>query len=250
VPKPLAIWNSARDVWERPQTEGLFCEHLDVFSETFPTSGMTLNGVAYGLELKPTRDMAAPMLDLVTHASGSLSLLPTVTTQDAANTGGPSRFERNTPPLNTRVLMLPTPKASNGEKGGPNQRGSSGDYMLPSAVIHLLPTPVAQHSGNTPENHLRKKPGRTVVTDLQILVENDLLPTGGRIVTLLPTPTVGMMMGGSQGRSGTRSNELLLPGVAKQIGESMNQPSAAGSSLLDDQLPGQLSALDAMTDSD
>ncbi len=29
--------------------EGLFCEHLDVFSETFPTSGMTANGVAYEL---------------------------------------------------------------------------------------------------------------------------------------------------------------------------------------------------------
>ncbi len=48
----------------------------------------------------------------------------------------------------------------------------------------VLPTPMAQHSGNTPENHLRKKPGRRQVTDLAILVENDLLATGG----LLPTP--------------------------------------------------------------
>jgi DNA (cytosine-5)-methyltransferase 1 len=30
--------------------------------------------------------------------------------------------------------LLPTPRASDGEKGGPNQRGSSGDLMLPSAV--------------------------------------------------------------------------------------------------------------------
>ncbi|MFF0378826.1 hypothetical protein [Actinoplanes missouriensis] len=30
--------------------------------------------------------------------------------------------------------MLPTPRASDGEKGGPNQRGSSGDVMLPAAV--------------------------------------------------------------------------------------------------------------------
>jgi DNA (cytosine-5)-methyltransferase 1 len=30
--------------------------------------------------------------------------------------------------------LLPTPRASDGEKGGPNQRGSSGDVMLPSAV--------------------------------------------------------------------------------------------------------------------
>lgn len=38
--------------------------------------------------------------------------------------------------------LLPTPRASDGEKGGPNQRGSSGDLMLPSAVA-LLPTPSA-----------------------------------------------------------------------------------------------------------
>jgi len=38
------------------------------------------------------------------------------------------------------LRMLPTPRAGDGEKGGPNQRGSSGDLMLPSAV-QLMPTP-------------------------------------------------------------------------------------------------------------
>ena len=51
--------------------------------------------------------------------------------------------------------------------------------------VKLLPTPCAQQSGNTPENHLAKKPGRKVVTDLAILVENGLLESGG---ALLPTP--------------------------------------------------------------
>jgi DNA (cytosine-5)-methyltransferase 1 len=37
---------------------------------------------------------------------------------------------------------MPTPRATDGTKGGPNQRGSSGDLMLPSAVA-LLPTPDA-----------------------------------------------------------------------------------------------------------
>ena len=36
---------------------------------------------------------------------------------------------------------MPTPRATDGTKGGPNQRGSSGDLMLPSAVARLLPTP-------------------------------------------------------------------------------------------------------------
>lgn len=43
---------------------------------------------------------------------------------------------------------------------------------------------MANPSGNTAENHLRKKPGRTQVTDLRIIVEENLLPTGGK---LLPT---------------------------------------------------------------
>ncbi|HEX8489346.1 MAG TPA: hypothetical protein VF642_12430 [Propionibacteriaceae bacterium] len=41
---------------------------------------------------------------------------------------------------------MPTPRATDGTKGGPNQRGSSGDLMLPSAVNmlpHMLPTPQA-----------------------------------------------------------------------------------------------------------
>lgn len=56
--------------------------------------------------------------------------------------------------------------------------------MSLSQAVQMLPTPVAQPSGNSPEAHLRKKPGRIQVTDLAILVENGLLATGG----LLPTP--------------------------------------------------------------
>ena len=32
------------------------------------------------------------------------------------------------------MRLLPTPRATDGEKGGPNQRGSSGDLALPAAV--------------------------------------------------------------------------------------------------------------------
>lgn len=99
----------------------------------------------------------------------------------------------------------------------------------------LLPTPVAQPSGNnTPEEHLRKKPGREVVTDLAILVENGLLATGGR---LLPTPVTEPDTGNGHARnlgkevcllptpvstnvSGNRVNnrgEHLLPGVAAKL---------------------------------
>lgn len=39
-------------------------------------------------------------------ATETVALLPTPTVQDGANLGGPSQFERNTLPLNTRVLRL------------------------------------------------------------------------------------------------------------------------------------------------
>lgn len=43
------------------------------------------------------------------------------------------------------AALLPTSRATDGTKGGPNQRGSSGDLMLPSAV-QLLPTTTAADS--------------------------------------------------------------------------------------------------------
>lgn len=38
-------------------------------------------------------------------------------------------------------LVFPTPRASDGAHGGPNQRGSSGDLTMSSAVHKLLSTP-------------------------------------------------------------------------------------------------------------
>lgn len=76
--------------------------------------------------------------------------------------------------------LIPTPTASD-HKAGRHQEGTG---MSLSQAVQMLPTPVAQPSGNSPEAHLQKKPGRERVTDLAILVENGLLATGG----LLPTP--------------------------------------------------------------
>ena len=45
-----------------------------------------------------------------------------------------------------RLSLLPTPRATDGTKGGPNQRGSSGDLMLPSAVM-LMNTPTVEDAG-------------------------------------------------------------------------------------------------------
>ena len=91
--------------------------------------------------------------------------------------GGRPQREPTGPGLGT---LMPTPTASD-HKAGRHQDGTG--HSLTQAV-QLLPTPIAQPSGNSPSEHLRKKPGRERVTDLAIIVENNLLPTGG----LLPTP--------------------------------------------------------------
>jgi hypothetical protein len=45
--------------------------------------------------------------------------------------------------LQLAVLKLPTPRSTDGAKGGPNQRGSKGDMALPMAVLHIDPTGAA-----------------------------------------------------------------------------------------------------------
>lgn len=89
-------------------------------------------------------------------------------------------------PLGVAVQLLPTPRPRDGEKGGPNQRGPSGDLMLPSAVA-TLPTPRATRGGSSTET-----------------------------VDLLPTPSVADAMGGHGRRGGDRGDELLLKGIAAE----------------------------------
>lgn len=50
---------------------------------------------------------------------------------------GPSQSQQLLP-LTDPETFLPTPRATDGTKGCPAQRGSKGDLMLPSAVIRLL----------------------------------------------------------------------------------------------------------------
>ena len=78
APPPLATWNTARDVWETPDTEGLFCEHLAVFSETWPTSVSMRKSAVYA---PPTWEPATD--DSESSCSpGDVKHLPTPTSRD------------------------------------------------------------------------------------------------------------------------------------------------------------------------
>ncbi|WP_413603091.1 hypothetical protein [Curtobacterium sp. Curtsp57] len=123
----------------------LLSEHSEPFSATWPSSGMTRRGVAYEL---PT---------------------PVPLTVESASSSSP---------------ILPTPTVAIATGGNRRRGGKRSDELLLAGVLAefpLLPTPAAHDSGNTPENHLRKKPGRTKVTSLKVMLDYDLLRTGGRI---------------------------------------------------------------------
>lgn len=140
-----------------------------------------------------------------------------LTTPRQTQSGRPQR-EPTGPSLDA---LMPTPTASD-HKAGRHQDGTG--HSLTQAV-QLLPTPVAQPSGNSPSEHLRKKPGRERVTDLAIIVENNLLPTGG----LLPTPqaTNATYSGAGYGPNLHEVATVLLP-TPKAADGVMGLPRTSG----------------------
>lgn len=112
--------------------------------------------------------------------------------------------ERGVPGVDLRAgaepQLLPTPRATDGTKGGPNQRGSSGDLMLPSAV-NLLPTPVTDPDSSN--GHARNL---------------------GAEARLLQTPSAADATGGHERRGGSRDDELLLNGQAKAYAAGLLLP--------------------------
>ena len=247
APPPLARWNPTRDCWETTHQDDLFSEHSDVWPETWPTSGMTLNGVAYEL------------LTWELHTRGSASsswgtLLPTTTAADALGSGlGSSATLTDVVVRNRRGdLLLPTPDAYSAERGGsqhPDKRRAGGHTVtLADSVEHLLPTPVVNDMGDgktvewwdhwTAEMKAKHSSGNGHGPSLAIEAQR-LLPTptasedhyrlGGDSQQskslgamaargeLLPTPSVADATGGHRNRSGARSDELLLPGLAAKL---------------------------------
>lgn len=269
MPKPIARWNPARDVWET-ETTGLFCEHSDVYSETWPSSGTTRAGTAYELPMLEPRTDDSECSSLlqtpsVSDATGghttrggersgelllpgqALSLLPTPEAKLASSgpdyaraaraaSGGddlatsmarllPTPTARDHKGANQRQddtcltgALLPTPRATDGTKGGPNQRGSSGDLMLPSAV-QLLPTPTTTQRGTDANRDTREGAGPNL---------------HNAVAALLPTPTAtpyGNNQSPSPGAAVRPSLDSLFSGA------STNPRFAAGKPSSDDPHP-------------
>jgi hypothetical protein len=107
------------------QPEGLSTSYL-----TLPDSGSMRNG----------RLCQQPRSALRTSGSGSSSW-PTADCNTSTYSNG--KFGMN---LREAAATWPTARSSDGEKGGPNQRGSKGDMMLPSAAAQWM-TPMVPNGG-------------------------------------------------------------------------------------------------------
>ena len=131
------------------------------------------------------------------------------------------------------IALLPTPRATDGTKGGPQdpaKRRAGGHSVSIEDAVHrltLLPTPTTEPmTGNGHARNLGK--------EVQLLptprTENNenrqsedrygpnlgmaLGTTPGYEHRLLPTPSVADTQGGRKSRSGERNGELLLNGIA------------------------------------
>jgi len=103
----------------------------------------------------------SPMLKSV------VALLPTPTATPYGNNQSDSPGAAVRPSLDTLApTLLPTPRATDGTKGGPNQRGSKGDLMLPSAVAQIstgATTSLRCDAGNTSSDALH--PAQLTIAD-------------------------------------------------------------------------------------
>ena len=205
---PFAFFDhdsSSWKTWQRSFLPG----SLGELPITWPASGMTCDGRAYELPRSALRTGVSEFSSLLgtprtssTNGPGMWEasergprgrlegqidqLLKTPTAQLAVN-GGSQHPDKRTagghgPTLADQIEhLLPTPRATDGEKGGPNQQGSSGDLMLPSAV-QLLPTPDASMEGNR---------GGTRARSAEALASGKHQANLNDLPRLLPTPSAG-----------------------------------------------------------
>ena len=114
--QPTLSWNTARGVWEKQGIANLLCEHWELFSETWQTSGTMRNGKVYEPQTQAHRTTAS-----------EFSSLPTPTTRDHKD--GSAEHERDgvvqtdtvaRAVFNSGEIKLPTPTTNGNDRKGPN----------------------------------------------------------------------------------------------------------------------------------
>jgi hypothetical protein len=105
-----------------------------------------------------SRGLAQPGSDYSSLPNAVMDLLPTPTVMDMGANYTPEEWD-----------------AWKAKQRAVHANGNGHGASLTQEAISLLPTPTAAGSGSTPEAHLARKPGRTQVTDLTVLIEGGLI---------------------------------------------------------------------------
>jgi hypothetical protein len=216
VQKQIAVWNTDLKLWTKPN-EVLFSEHLELYSATWPTSGMTVSGVAYELPMQvhptsvseslllrtpiageaaggavspevakarnQTLRLSGQMIDMV--APNQLPKLPTPTVSDQY-TGNLASTQQKPGSMHSVTLaqvfskpdLFPTPVATDWKNGRP---GDGYGPNLPQIATDLMPTPTTRDYKDGSQPHQRD--GKVQIDTVARAVFNS-----GEV--LLPTPQV------------------------------------------------------------
>lgn len=143
-PESFARWDRDSSSWKTPQCSLL--AGLDEFSETWPRWGMMLRGECSELSMPAhlTSETESGLWPTPNCPNGGRSVAHVTDWRGRTAYHNGKKVQVG---LESAVRMWPTPLASDGAKGGPNQRGSKGDLRLSSAV-RLFPTPTCQDAKN------------------------------------------------------------------------------------------------------
>jgi DNA (cytosine-5)-methyltransferase 1 len=117
-----------------------------------PTAQLAVNGGSQHPDKRKAGGHGPTLADEIEH------LLPTPRTSDSRGAGQRKHGKASGHDLREAISLLPTPRATDGSNGGPNQRGSKGDLALPSAVLHMLPTPTAADGERRSTSYVRGNP--------------------------------------------------------------------------------------------
>lgn len=208
---PLARYDPESCCW-RTSVVTLFQQEQGEPLGTLPRSGTTRSGELY------ERPMLAPLT-----VGNAGSVLPT---PRASDTNGPGAHGTGGPDLRTAVTLLPTPRSTDGPKGGPGQVNGRGVADSLPAIGVLLPTPTAQAAKHGTDDR-----GPGTLDD-----HNNLWSVATRMHgQLLPTPTSRDWKDGAP-NDNVPTNALLGREVWK-LGATTGPPSPAGNTSPDDPHP-------------
>ena len=185
--QPTLSWNTARGAWERAGTVNLLCEHSELFSETWQTSGTMRNGKVYELQTQvPRTDVSeSSLLRSPTASQGEGGALGEKVARERGNTVGIRDQAMDIAKANgEKVTRLPTPVVADAYTGGlkssQQKDGSMHSIALPHAIA-MLPTP------NTMEHREIKTPEH--IAELKKRSPGGYRNLREEVIHNLPTPT-------------------------------------------------------------